>query len=86
MRIITSREFRQNQKSYLDLAEKERIIIHRGNNRKPVLLTPINESDETDIYFYDPAVIASIKQGIEDVKKGKITTIKDLKNIWADIL
>ena len=73
-------------KSYFDLAEKERIIVHRGKNRKPVLLTPIEESEETDMYFSDPAVIASIKQGIEDVKKGKITTIKDLKNIWADIL
>ena len=86
MRIISTREFRENQKSYFDLAEKERIIIHRGNNRKPVLLTPIEESEETDMYFSDPAVIASIKQGIEDVKKGKITTLKDLKNIWADIL
>ena len=46
----------------------------------------MNATDETDIYFSDPEVIASIKQGIEDVKKGKITTIKDLKNIWADIL
>jgi len=86
MRIISTREFRENQKSYFDLAEKERIIVHRGKNRKPVLLTPIEESEETDMYFSDPAVIASIKQGIEDVKKGKITTIKDLKNIWADIL
>lgn len=86
MRIITTREFRENQKSYFDLAEKERIIIHRGKNRKPVLLTPIEESEETDIYFSDPAVMASIRQGIEDVKKGKVTSIKDLKNIWADIL
>ncbi|MDD4968278.1 MAG: prevent-host-death protein [Paludibacter sp.] len=86
MRIITRTEFRENQKSYFDLAEKERIIIHRGNNRKPVLLTPIEKSEETDIYFTDPAVMASIRQGIEDVKNGKVTTIKDLKNIWADIL
>ncbi|HEY5592868.1 MAG TPA: prevent-host-death protein [Paludibacter sp.] len=86
MRIITTREFRENQKNYFDLAEKERIIIHRGNNRKPVLLIPIEESEETDIYFSDPAVMASIIQGIEDVKNGKVTTIKDLKNIWADIL
>ena len=86
MRIITTREFRENQKSYFDMAEKERVIIHRGKNRKPVLLTPIEESKETDLYFSDPNVLASIKQGIEDVRTGKITTIKDLKNIWGSIL
>jgi len=86
MRIITTREFRENQKSYFDMAEKERVIIHRGKNRKPVLLTPIEESEETDLYFSDPNVLASIKQGIEDVRTGKITTIKDLKNIWESIL
>ena len=68
MRIITTREFRENQKSYFDLAEKERINNHRGNNRKPVLLTPVEESEETDIYFTDSAVMTSIRQGIEDVK------------------
>jgi hypothetical protein len=51
MKIITSREFRENQKAYFDLAETERVIIHRGKNRKPVLLTPIDQSTETDIFF-----------------------------------
>ncbi len=85
MKIITTREFRENQKAYFDLAETERVIVHRGKNRKPVLLTPVDQSVETDIYFSDPAVLASIKQGIEDVKAGKITRISDLKDIWADI-
>jgi len=85
MKIITTREFRENQKTYFDLAETERVIIHRGKNRKPVLLTPIDESTETDVFFSDPVVLASIKQGLEDVKSGKITRISDLKSIWADI-
>ncbi len=51
MRVISSREFREKQKDYLDLAESERVIIHRGKNRKSVLLTPIDESTETDIFF-----------------------------------
>ena len=85
MKIITTREFRENQKTYFDLAETERVIVHRGKNRKPVLLTPIDESTETDIFFSNPAVLASIRQGLEEVKAGKITRISDLKNIWADI-
>ncbi len=86
MKIISTREFREHQKTYFDLAETERVITNRGENRKPVLLTPIDESTETDIYFTNPDVLASIKQGIEDIKHKKVTTIKDLKNIWADIL
>jgi len=86
MRIITTREFRENQKSYFDLAEKEKVIVHRGKNRKPVLLTPIEESEESDMYFSDPKVIASILRGIEDLKEGRVTRIKDTKNIWPDIL
>jgi len=86
MRIITTREFRENQKSYFDLAEKERVIVHRGKNKKPVLLTPIEESEESDIYFSNFNVIASILRGIEDLKEGRLTGIKDTKNIWPDIL
>ena len=86
MRIITTREFRENQKSYFDLAEKERVIVHRGKNKKPVLLTPIEESEESDIYFSNSNVIASILRGIEDLKEGRVTRIKDTKNIWPDIL
>ena len=85
MKIITTREFRENQKAYFDLAETERVIVHRGKNRKPVLLTPVDDGTETDIYFSDPAVLAAIRQGIEEVKAGKTTPIEDLDNIWADI-
>ncbi|MEN6618919.1 MAG: prevent-host-death protein [Rikenellaceae bacterium] len=86
MRIITTREFRENQKSYFDLAEKEKVIVHRGKNRKPVLLTPIEETEESDMCFSDPKVIASILRDIEDLKEGRVTRIKDTKNIWPDIL
>lgn len=85
MKIITTREFRENQKAYFDLAETERVIVHRGKNRKPVLLTPVDENAENILYFSDPAILTAIKQGIEDVKSGRITRISDLKNIWADI-
>ncbi len=86
MKIITSREFRENQKNYFNLAEKEKVIVHRGNKRKPFLLVPINESLESDLYFSDIEIIKLIETGIEEVKKGKITTITDVNNIWTDIL
>lgn len=68
MRIITAREFRGKQKDYLDLAEKERVIIHRGKNKKSVLLTPIDEITDSDVFFSDPQVFNATKQGIEEVK------------------
>ncbi|MCE7062348.1 hypothetical protein [Dyadobacter sp. CY343] len=37
-------------------------------------------------FFSDPQVLNAIKEGIEDVKAGRVTSIRDLKNIWADIL
>ena len=86
MRIITAREFREKQKDYLDLAESERIIIHRGKKKKSVLLTPIDEAVETDIFFSDPSILNAIKEGIEDIKAGKVTSIRDPKNIWQDII
>ncbi len=86
MRIITSREFREKQRAYLELAEREKVIIHRGKNRKPVLLTPLSESEESDMYFSDPQIIASIQRGIEDIRAGRVTRIKDPKNIWESIL
>jgi PHD/YefM family antitoxin component YafN of YafNO toxin-antitoxin module len=85
MRIVSAREFRDNQKAYFDLSEKEKVIIHRGKKGKSVLLTPIDESAENDIYFSDPEILSSIKKGIEDIKAGRITRIKDPKNIWKSI-
>lgn len=86
MKIISTREFRDNQKSYFELAERERVIIHRGKNKKPVLLTPIEESSESDLYFSDSDVLESIRRGIEDAKAGRTTRIKDPKDIWGSIL
>lgn len=86
MRIITVREFRANQKMFFDLADKEKVIIHRGSKKKSVLLTPIKESEESDIiYFSDPEVIASIERGIADIKAGRVTRIDPNKNIWEQI-
>ncbi|MCF0049231.1 type II toxin-antitoxin system Phd/YefM family antitoxin [Dyadobacter sp. LJ53] len=86
LRIISAREFRGKQKDYLDLAEKEPVIIHRGKNKKSVLLTPIDENTETDIFFANPQILNATNEGIEDVNSGRVTSLRDLKNIWADIL
>jgi len=70
-KIITPREFRANLKQYFDLSETERIIIHRGQKGKSVLLMPIDEEEEDNIYFSDPQIIEKLNKGIQEIKEGK---------------
>ncbi|MDR1161898.1 MAG: prevent-host-death protein [Tannerellaceae bacterium] len=64
MLIITSREFRANQKKYFDLAEKETVLVTRRNGR-PI---SINASNDEDIPT--PMEFASIQKGLDDVRNG----------------
>ena len=58
MRIISSREFNDNQKLYFDLADQnEQIIVQRGKD-KAYMLIPITESDRLST---NPALINKIK-------------------------
>lgn len=72
MIVISSREFRDNQKKYLDMVDNnQHIIIQRGKD-KAYVLSPVNEEDQ---YFMDPNVKAHISKGIEQHKTGKTTKI-----------
>lgn len=67
MLVISSREFRQNQKEYFERVDKgEQVIVQRGKD-KAYALTPVSEND---LYFNDE-MIKKIKKSIEEIKKGK---------------
>lgn len=71
MLIISSREFREKQAEYMDMADSgEQIIVQRGKN-KAYSVTPITESD---IYFSKP-IIEKIEKSIQQAKDGKTTSI-----------
>ncbi len=73
MLIISSREFREKQKKYFDLADKnEQIIVQRGKN-KAYALTPISN---TDRYFADPKEKKRLRHSISQAAKGKLTPVK----------
>lgn len=77
MLVISSREFRQNQKYYFDKADRgEQVIVQRGKD-KSYVLTPV--SDE-DLYF-NAEMIERLKESILEVKKGKTKKIKNSKEI-----
>ncbi|MBE9464298.1 type II toxin-antitoxin system Phd/YefM family antitoxin [Dyadobacter subterraneus] len=72
MLVISSREFRDNQKKYMDLVDKnEQVIIQRGKE-KAYILTPVGEKDK---YFMDPETAADIQEGINQYRAGKTTKI-----------
>ena len=72
MIVISTREFRQNQKKYLDLVDKnEQVIVHRGKN-KAYQLTLITE---TDNYFSEPEIKMRIANSIEQAERGELTTL-----------
>lgn len=77
MLVISSREFRQNQRLYFERADKgEQIIVQRGKD-KAYALTPINEED---IYF-NAEMLERITESIKQVKEGKVKRVSDSKEI-----
>lgn len=80
MQIVTPREFRNNQKKYFSLAEKETVLVARKNAR-PILISVVNDEDALTA-----KEMISIQKGMEDIRNGNTTQIKDINNIWESIL
>ncbi len=85
MIVVSSREFRDNQKKFLDLVEVQRVIIKRRNQFIELVprgeIIPESVSPSRDPYFDDPRNIADINEGLQQVKEGKtIKLTKELRN------
>ncbi|HLO55023.1 MAG TPA: hypothetical protein VK169_12095 [Saprospiraceae bacterium] len=77
MLVISSREFRQNQRLYFEKADKgEQIIVQRGKD-KSYVLTPV---DDENLYFNAEMVIR-IKKSLNEAEKGDILTINTSEEI-----
>ncbi|MEM6766601.1 MAG: type II toxin-antitoxin system prevent-host-death family antitoxin [Bacteroidota bacterium] len=77
MLIISSREFRQNQKEYFDRVDKgEQIIVQRGKD-KAYLLTPISEDD----MIFNAEMIEKIKQSMLEIQNGESISISTPEEI-----
>lgn len=76
--VVSSREFRDNQKKFFDLAEVQRVVIKRKNQFLELVprgdIIPESVSPSNDPYFDDPRNIEIIEKGLEQAKQGK--TIK----------
>ena len=65
MQIITTCEFRANQKKYFDMAETETVLVTRRNGR-PIV---INVAEDDDMLT--AAELQSIRKGLDDVRNGR---------------
>ncbi|MBN3582671.1 type II toxin-antitoxin system Phd/YefM family antitoxin [Algoriphagus aestuarii] len=74
MVIISTREFRQNLKKYLDLIDKnERVVIQRGKDKVYELSSKV----KNDRFFDDPAIQERLSKSIQSYKVGKTVKLTD---------
>lgn len=77
MLVISSREFRQNQKMYFERADKgEQIIVQRGKDRA-YALTPVEEED----MYFNSEMVELIKENLKQVESGKTKKISTSQEI-----
>jgi antitoxin YefM len=77
MIVISSREFRDNQKKYFDLIDaNEQVIVQRGKN-KSYKLIPIMEEETlmTEGEFY-----AKINRSIKQAQEGNVKEVKNAQD------
>lgn len=74
MIVISSKEFRQNQKKYLDLVDNnERVIIQRGNDKA----YEISKEIKNDRFLDDPAIKERLAKSIQSYNEGKTFKLTD---------
>ncbi|HWV73819.1 MAG TPA: DUF2683 family protein [Pseudosphingobacterium sp.] len=82
MRTITVSEFRKNIKKYADMATTEKVIVNRGEG-KAFVIVPIEKVEDDG---YSSEFVKRIMDASKSAEQGNVTRIKDVKNIWSDIL
>ncbi len=81
MLVISSREFRQNQKEYFERVDKgEHIIVQRGKD-KAYALTPVSADD----MYFNAEMVKRIKQSLQEIEQGDYKEISSSKEI-SDLL
>ena len=73
MVVVSSREFRANQRKYFDLAKHNTVVItsrSHGNYK----LVPLSESD---VIIDEETLQAKINRGIAEYEQGKATAIAE---------
>ena len=75
MQVISTREFRANQKKYFDLAAHETIYVAR-RNEAPILISVAKDED-----MLTREELLSIQKGLDDVKNGRISRMEKWESL-----
>jgi antitoxin YefM len=95
MLVVSSREFRDSQKKYFDLAAKERVIIKRKNEFLELVPRgnniPENPSPSNDPWFDDPRNIEELERRLKksesgDKSEGVVLTSKEDIKVFFESL
>jgi len=81
---ITSRQFREEQRKYFDLADNGTQIILKRGRKKGYVLTPLDEDDR----YFTPAMLQKIEHSLQQAKNGnvtRVTTKEELKNFLDEL-
>ena len=77
MIIVSSREFRENQKKYFDLIDNdEQIIIQRGKNKSYKLVS----LEEKETLMTESEFILKIKNSLIQAKEGNVSRFDGIEN------
>jgi len=69
---VTSRQFRDRQKTFFDLADTGRQIIIRRGRKQAYALAPINDDD----FCFSPEMEAKIERALQQIERAECTVIK----------
>jgi PHD/YefM family antitoxin component YafN of YafNO toxin-antitoxin module len=75
MKTVSVTEFRGNIKKYLDIAETEKLVIHRSKGRSFVVI-PLEDEDDECLLSNKQKV--AIDQALEDVANNKVHSHEDV--------
>ncbi|MCF2491700.1 hypothetical protein [Dyadobacter sp. CY347] len=75
----TSRQFRERQKDFFELADKgEKVVIRRGR-KQTYVLTPVSEDD----LYFTPEMIQRIKDAQQEIREGKCMVLNNRAELDA---
>jgi len=80
----TSRQFRERQKDFFDMADNGQKIVIRRGSKQAYVLTPVS----TDDLYFSTEMIARIKESQQEIKEGKSIVLKtkeDLDNFFESL-
>lgn len=75
MQVISTREFRANQKKYFDLAAHETIYVAR-RNEAPILISVAKDED-----MLTREELLSIQRGLDDLKNGRVRRMEKWESL-----